>query len=453
MPQTPFHIMTKPIGPICNLDCKYCYYLEKEHLYPPRHSFRMTDETLENYIRQYLAAQPTQEIEFAWQGGEPTLMGLDFFKRMVELQQKYCPPGKRVTTSLQTNGTLLNDEWCEFFKKHDFLVGISIDGPPDLHDRYRVDKGGKPSFDQVMRGVKYLQAHEVRYNTLTVVHRYTGKRPLDVYRFLRDEVKTEFMQFIPIVERVGEGEGLLWLAPPPAIGEDASVEKGPPVQPWSVEPRDYGDFLSAVFDEWVRSDVGKVFVQLFEVHLGIWMGMGASLCVFGETCGSALAMEHNGDLYSCDHYVYPEYLLGNINETPLIDLVNLPAQKKFGDDKRDALPKYCRECDVRFACNGECPKHRFYTTPDGEPGLNYLCAGYKRYFKHIDPYMRAFTRLLRSGRPATDIMALVREHDAQRETQARWTSASRNDPCPCGSGKKYKTCCWSKRGQAATHGS
>ena len=440
--------MTKPIGPICNLDCKYCYYLEKEALYPPRHVFRMSDEVLDSYVSQYIAAQPGNEIEFAWQGGEPTLMGVDFFKRVVELQQHYCPDGKQVNNSLQTNGTLIDDEWCEFLRENDVLVGVSVDGPRELHDRYRVDKGGKPSFDDVMRGVALLKEHGVRYNTLTVLHRYTAQSPLEVYRFLRDEVESDFLQFIPIVERVGVGEGLLWLAPPPDPDADAE-ETGPPVTPWSVRSRDFGEFYTTIFDEWVRNDVGKVFVQTFEVHLGIWMGLPASLCVFGETCGNAMAMEHNGDLYSCDHYVYPEYHLGNITDTPMEELAALPAQKKFGDDKRDALPKYCRECDVKFACNGECPKHRFIDTPDGEPGLNYLCAGYKRYFKHIDPYFKALANLLKSGRPAEDIMQMVAERDAQMAQQDRWATAGRNDDCPCGSGRKFKRCCWDKRATRA----
>jgi uncharacterized protein len=443
-PHTPFHVMTKPIGPICNLDCKYCYYLEKEALYPPGHVFRMTDEVLESYVSQYIAAQPGNEIEFAWQGGEPTLMGVEFFQRVVELQKQHCPEGKQVNNSLQTNGTILDDAWCEFLRENDFLVGVSVDGPREIHDRYRVDKGGKPSFDDVMRGVALLKQHEVRYNTLTVLHRYTSTAPLEVYRFLRDEVESDFLQFIPIVERVGVGEGLLWLAPPPEL-DDEDGDGGPPVTPWSVRARDFGDFYTTIFDEWVRNDVGKVFVQTFEVHLGIWMGMPASLCVFGETCGSAMAMEHNGDLYSCDHYVYPEYHLGNITETPMAELAMLPEQKKFGDDKRDALPKYCRECDVKFACNGECPKHRFIDTPDGEPGLNYLCAGYKRYFKHIDPHMKALCNVLRAGRPATDIMELVAERDAKLAEQDLWATAGRNDDCPCGSGSKFKRCCWNER--------
>ena len=444
----PFHIMTKPIGPICNLDCKYCYYLEKVELYPGRRSFRMPDATLESYVRQYIESQTgLPEIAFAWQGGEPTLMGLDFFEKVVALQQKYCPPDTKITNALQTNGTLLDDAWCAFFREHDFLIGLSVDGPEALHDRYRVDKGGKPSFDLVMRGLEFLKKHRVEFNTLTVVHRYNSKEPLTVYNFLKEH-GSRFMQFIPIVERVGEGrgneDGLLWLAPPPVLDpeDDLEIVDGPPVTPWSVRPKDYGEFLVAIFDEWVRKDVGRIHVQIFEVQLGIWMGLGASLCVFTETCGNALAMEHNGDLYACDHYVYPEYLLGNILETPIRELVDSPAQVRFGELKRDALPRFCRECDVRFACNGECPKHRFAKAPDGEPGLNYLCAGYKRFFHHIDPYMKAIGDLLRRGRPASEIMPIVAERDRAEAERRRWMTATRNDPCPCGSGKKYKRCHW-----------
>ncbi|MDA1192828.1 MAG: anaerobic sulfatase maturase, partial [Candidatus Poribacteria bacterium] len=413
-PASAFHIMTKPIGPICNLDCKYCYYLEKEHLYPPRHSFRMEVEVLEQYVKQYIAAQSGPEIAFAWQGGEPTLLGLHFFEKVVELQQKYCPDGGKITNALQTNGTLLDERWCKLFRENDFLIGLSIDGPRELHDKYRVDKGGKPTFDQVFAAMKLMQAENVEFNTLTTVHRANSRQPLEVYRFLRDN-GSKFMQFIPIVERVGVGgrdDGLLWLAPPPHL-QDAEDDDYP-MMPWSVKSRDYGDFLVVIFDEWVRNDVGNVHVQLFEVQLGIWMGLPASLCVFTETCGSALAMEHNGDLYSCDHYVYDDYKLGNIMDTPMEQLARSDRQKQFGLDKRDTLPQYCRDCDVKFACNGECPKHRFIKTPDGEPGLNYLCAGYKRFFRHIDPYMKSMAQLVHSRRPAAEIMPMVRQRDEQQ---------------------------------------
>lgn len=401
-----FHVMTKPIGSICNLDCKYCFYLEKEKLYPATSNFRMPDDVLENYVRQYIEGQDVPEISFAWQGGEPTLMGMDFFRRVVELQKKHCPANKRVSNALQTNGTLLNDEWCEFFHENSFLIGLSIDGPRELHDAYRVDKGGQPTFDKVMEGLQLLQRHRVEYNTLTVVHRYNSRRPLEVYKFLKS-INTTFMQFIPLVERVGTNDVF---AAPPDGGEPPS-----PVTPWSVEALGFGEFLCSIFDEWIRSDVGQIYIQIVEVQLGIWMGLPASLCVFAETCGSALAMEHNGDLYSCDHYVYPKYKLGNIAEKSVRDMVASPVQQKFGTDKRDTLPRFCRECDVRFACNGECPKHRFIQTPDGEPGLNYLCAGYKRFFHHIDPYMKKMGELLKAGRPAAAIMSQI----ARNERAAR----------------------------------
>jgi uncharacterized protein len=430
-----FHIMAKPIGPICNLDCKYCYYLEKERLYPRGENFRMPEPVLEAFIRQYIEAQDAPEISFAWQGGEPTLLGVNYFRKVVEWQRRYAN-GKRIVNALQTNGTLLDDEWCEFFTAHEFLIGLSVDGPRELHDRYRVNKGQQPTFDDVMRGLGFLKKHKTEFNTLTVVNRANSQHPLEVYRFLK-EIGSGFIQFIPLVERrpdqAARAASLHFSEPPPA--RDAAA--GEPVTAWSVEARQYGEFLVTIFEEWVRRDVGKVFVQLFDVALGNWMGVGSSLCVFAETCGRALAVEHNGDLYSCDHYVYPRYKLGNLMNQSLGEMVRSPAQRKFGNAKLDTLPRYCRECEVRFACNGECPKHRFIRTPDGEPGLNYLCAGYKRFFQHIRPYLNTMARLVRSGRPAAVIMRLLEE----QERAARWKTVKRNDPCPCGSGRKHKVCC------------
>jgi uncharacterized protein len=467
-----FHVMTKPVGPICNLDCKYCFYLEKEQLYPGKSNWRMSESVLETYIRQYIAAHDSPQVEFAWQGGEPTLMGVDFFRRVVELQQQHAQ-GKKVTNAIQTNGTLLDDEWCALLKGNQFLVGLSIDGPRKYHDLYRVDKDGSPTFDRVMAGMRLLKKHGVDFNTLCVVNRANSVAPLEVYQFLKTE-GSGYIQFIPLVERAG-GAGAM-LAEPPVLADSSPspggglsslrqttprVRKPPPqpspgvpgegeirsvplavvsdssVTPWSVEPAAYGNFLCTIFDHWVRHDVGKVFVQLFDVHLGIWMGYPSSLCVFSDTCGKALAMEHNGDVYSCDHYVYPQYKLGNIESDPLASLVSSQQQRKFGTDKRDTLPKYCRECDVRFACNGECPKHRFMTTPDGEPGLNYLCPAYKQFFHHIDPAMRAMGQLVKASRPAAEIMKLI----AEKEQKVSNQSVGRNDLCPCGSGKKYKKCC------------
>ncbi|MFP5227290.1 MAG: anaerobic sulfatase maturase [Acidobacteriota bacterium] len=398
--QTGFHVMTKPIGPICNLDCSYCFYLEKEKLYPGTRQWAMAPEILERYIEQYIAAQPLDEVHFAWQGGEPTLLGVDFFRNVVALQQRYAS-GKTVHNALQTNGTLLDDAWCEFLAENRFLVGLSIDGPRELHDAWRVDKGGAPTFDRVMRGLTRLKAHQVDFNTLTVVHRRNSQHPREVYRFLR-ETGSGFIQFIPVVERRTahpDADGLVLIQP--ASHQPAQVTE------WSVEPLAYGKFLSEIFDEWVKHDVGRVFVQQFDVALESWMGMEASLCVFRRTCGSALAMEHTGDLYSCDHFVYPENRLGNLADDDLSHMAHSDQQKKFGRDKLDALPRMCRTCDVRFACNGECPKHRFLTTPDGEPGLNYLCAGYKHFFHHIDPHMQFMAAELRAGRPPAGIMQLL----------------------------------------------
>ena len=439
--------MAKPIGPICNLDCKYCFYLEKESLYPDKSNWRMSEQVLETYVRQFIEAQDVPEITFAWQGGEPTLMGIEFFRRVVELQKKYAG-GKKIANALQTNGTLLDDAWGEFFKAEDFLVGLSIDGPCELHDYYRVDKGGKPTFDLVMRGMELLKKHAVEFNTLCVVNRRNQKHPLEVYEFLKRH-GSRYIQFIPLVERVGDGQTFgqgiareLFAAPPLPGGRGAPA----PVTPWSVEPLAYGQFLATVFDQWVRHDVGRVFVQIFDVMLGVWMGMEAALCVFRERCGKALALEHNGDLYSCDHYVYPKYKLGNVLEAHLADLVASPQQTQFGNDKFDTLPKYCLDCDVRFACNGECPKHRFTMTPDGEAGLNYLCAGYKHFFKHIDLHMMTMAAFLRKGLPAAEIMEFLTEKEQGRRGAGearlkRPAAIGRNDPCTCGSGRKYKKCC------------
>ncbi len=406
MNQTPtsaargFHLLTKPVGPICNLDCKYCFYLEKEKLYPGETQWRMSDAVLEEYVRQYIQNQPVPEINFAWQGGEPTLLGVEFFRKAAALQQKYAA-GKTISNAIQTNGTLLDDEWCEFLAANEFLVGLSIDGPRQLHDAYRVDKRQQPTFDKVMHGLELLKKHKVEFNTLTVVNRLNSQEPLRVYQFLKS-IGSQFLQFIPLVERAAPEKlkSLGYdLAEPPAPRNEKSA-----VTPWSVEAREYGKFLCAIFDEWVRHDVGKTFVQLFDVALGNWMGLGSSLCVFAEKCGAAMAIEHNGDVYSCDHYVYPRYKLGNVLNQNLGAMVHSPEQIKFGNDKLDTLPKFCRECDVRFACNGECPKHRFIDTPGGEAGLNYLCAGYKKFFTHIAPHMKTMAWLLENGRAPAEIM-------------------------------------------------
>ena len=416
-----FHVMTKPSGATCNLDCKYCYFLSKEVMYPES-KFRMSDETLEAYVRQYIASQRTREITFAWQGGEPTLMGLEFFKRAVELQQKYAKPGTTIQNALQTNGTLLDEDWANFFKEHNFLLGISIDGPQELHDEYRVNKGGAGSFEQVMRGLKLLQKHGVEYNILCTVHAANQDHPLDVYRFFRDELGAQFIQFIPIVERVTPE--ILPLANLGWSERDGGerplyTQSGNKFTQRSVNAEKYGAFLNTIFDEWVRSDVGRVYVQHFDVALGAWLGQPGSLCIFAPKCGQALAMEHNGDLFSCDHFVEPDYLLGNIHETDMLQLAAVTKQRRFGEDKLSSLPKYCRECEVRFACHGGCPKNRFIRTPDGEAGLNYLCAGYKAFFNYIDEPMKLMAGLIRTQRPPAEIMGMTDQFQNSGEDAAK----------------------------------
>lgn len=375
-----FHVLAKPSGATCNLACDYCFFLEKEKLYPGSR-FRMTDSVLETYIRQLIDGHRTDEVTVAWQGGEPTLMGLEFYRRAIALQEKYRRPGMTFENTMQINGTLLTDEWCAFFKQNDYLIGLSLDGPRAMHDAHRVDKGGRPTFDKVMRGLRLLQKHGVEYNVLATVNSANAAHPLEVYRFLRDEAKTSWMQFIPVVQR-------------------DNLEQ-------SVTAERFGKFLIAIFDEWVRRDVGSVFVQTFEASARSWLGMPSSMCVFDETCGNGVALEHNGDVYSCDHFVEPKYLLGNIARNAMGDLLGSRFQQAFGAAKRDTLPQLCRDCDVRFACHGECPKNRFISTPAGEPGLNYLCEGYKAFFHHIDRPMRIIANLLRHGQPADYVMGIL----------------------------------------------
>lgn len=424
-PPARIHVLAKSIGSICNLECSYCFFLDKELLYPSS-TFRMSEEVLENYIQQLIAAHRTQQVTVAWQGGEPTLMGIEFYRRAIELQEKYKKPGMTFENTMQTNGTLLDDKWCRFFKENNFLVGISIDGPHELHDSYRVDKKGEGTFDRVMRGLRLLQKHSVEYNVLTTVNRINADYPLEVYRFMRDEVRTDWIQFIPVVERINEEGNTLY-------------QKGDRVSDRSVLPEQFGNFLNSIFDEWIRNDVGEIFVQTFEASARRWLRMHSGMCVFEETCGIGLALEHNGDLYSCDHFVEPNYMLGNIMEKEIIELAGSERQYKFGQDKRDSLPKVCRECDVLFACRGECPKNRFLTTSTGEQGMNYLCDGLKAFFHHIDFPMQILAELIRHGLPASEVMRVLVMEEA-------FVNAKRNDPCPCGSGKKFKSCHSKRKG-------
>ena len=402
-----FHLLAKPTGATCNLDCKYCFFLSKDSLYPNERT-RMSNDVLESYIQQRLAQRYEPEINIAWQGGEPTIMGLDFFKRSVELVAKHRKPQQNIQCTIQTKGLLLDNEWCEFLKNHNFLVGLSLDGPQEMHDVYRVDKRGGGSFHLVMRAWELLQRQGVDCNILCTVHAANADHPLDVYRFFRDQMGANFLQFIPIVERATPE---LLAAANSGWGERPGGERplyrqrGNLVTDRSVRAEQFGRFLCDIYDEWVTHDVGKVFVQTFDVALGSWLGQH-NLCVFSPTCGNALALEHNGDVYSCDHYVEPDYLLGNIKDQHMLELVTSDRQQKFGQDKFDSLPQYCRDCEVLFACYGECPRNRFIETPDGELGLNYLCAGYKRFFTHIDPTMRVMADLVRRSRYADEIMQI-----------------------------------------------
>jgi uncharacterized protein len=419
-----FHVMAKPTGSACNLNCDYCFFLKKEGLYPGS-TFRMSDEVHEAYIRQLLEAHEVPEVTVAWQGGEPTLMGLDFFRRSLALQKKCQKPGTRIENTFQTNGILLDEEWCRSFHENKFLIGLSLDGPQALHDTYRKDKGGRGTFERVARAARLLQAQQVEFNILCTVNANNADHPSEVYRFFRDDLRAQYIQFIPIVERINEN------------GE-TGFQAGNRVTDRSVRPDQWGRFLNEIFDEWVKRDVGRMFVLNFDGALAGWLGRAGTVCIFGPTCGQGVALEHNGDLYSCDHFVEPNYYLGNILETPLIELVDSEKQRKFGQDKWDTLPRYCRQCQVLRICNGECPKHRFLEAPDGEPGLNYLCEGYKAFFEHADRHMNIMAGLIRRGRLAEEVMTLT-------ETKARGEAhppvmPGRNEPCFCGSGLKFKKC-------------
>lgn len=400
------HVVAKPIGPMCNLNCEYCFYLEKQALFGVNEKYRMTDKVLSTFITNYIISQPTPVVEFVWQGGEPTLLGVDFFKRVIELQRPFIHK-KTITNSLQTNGTLLTNEWCAFLKKNNFMVGISFDGPKEIHDRYRHDRQRKGTFDRVMQGLGLLQKYNVDYNVMACVARDTAMRPLDVYRFLKDE-GVEFIQFTPIVERMPDSlcnQLSLRLAGPASLDKEVQQTE---VTPWTVIPEQYGDFLIAIYDEWVHHDVGKVFIMNFEWALNAWIGNPSPVCIHAEQCGRSVVLEHNGDIYACDHCVYPQYKLGNILTDNLLQMVEKSVQSGFGVSKKTALPSWCRECDVLAACRGGCPKHRFAQSYYNEPGLHYLCAGYKKFFLHIRKYLKAMTTLLENGLPASYIMDAVK---------------------------------------------
>ncbi len=387
-----FHVMAKPAGSTCNLDCAYCFYLSKETLPRGPGPGRMSDETLDSFIRQYIAGVTADEVVFTWQGGEPTLRGLDFYRRAVDLQKKYAKPGQRIENDLQTNGTLLNDEWCAFLKEHRFLVGLSIDGPRALHDRYRVLKNQQPTFDRVFEAARRLAKHDVPFNTLTCVNRVNAKKPREVYRFLRDELKSTRMQFLPVVEYKGFQTTAPYVWNPETLPKAGSPQARPGhpnsvVTDWSVDPDDWGSFLIWIFDEWRRKDLGRVLVNHFETLVAQHAGEPSQMCVYSEFCGKGVALEHDGTVYACDHFVYPEYRTGHIKDRPLGDLVFSPTQVKFGHAKSELLPGECRRCEYLSDCWGECPKNRILITRDGEPGLNYLCHGLKKYFKHALPHV------------------------------------------------------------------
>lgn len=404
------------------------------HLLLFEKDWRLNDQLLENFIRQYIEAISVPVVTFIWQGGEPTLLGLDYFRKVLSLQKKYSD-GKKIENAFQTNGTLLTDDWCRFFADNNFLVGISVDGEEHNHDHFRRNISGRTTFNEVMRGIGMLHKNNVEFNTLSCVNSYNVNFAVETYRFLK-KIGSGFMQFLPVVERSPQlrDDQHLNLVPPDYEGE-ASVTG------WSVPSEGFGRFLISIFNEWVRSDVARYYIQIFDATLANYVGEMPGICVFSETCGDALVMEHNGDIYSCDHYVYPEYFLGNLSDTRLTGLSKTERQFDFGLAKRAKLPQYCLQCDVLYACHGECPKHRFNTTPDGAPGLNYLCAGYKLFFKHTEPYMEFMAKELRNKRAPANVMNWIRNRENQAVKKA---VPERNDPCPCGSGKKFKNCCAGK---------
>jgi len=413
----PFTVMAKPVGPRCNLACSYCYYLETEDMYGGQLPPKMSDGLLEAYIRNYIGSSPGPVVSFVWHGGEPTLAGLDFYRKAVEMEKRYLPPGWSAWNNLQTNGILLDDEWCSFLAEARFDVGLSIDGTQVVHDTYRRDRGGRGTYDRVLQAARRLKAHGIRADLLCTVTSASAQDPVGVYRALRD-LDTGWVQFIPIVRRDRDGR----------------------VTPDSVTPEGYGDFLCAVFDEWVRNDIGRLEIQQVAEMGLVWSGGSANLCWMAPTCGRVLVVEHDGSVYSCDHFVRPEHRIGHILSASLAELVDSPVQREFGDAKRDRLPTKCKKCAWLDVCNGGCPKDRFATTEDGEPGLNSLCAGLRKFFAHAGPQIRRIVELRRLGKKPPEIMAQLRA-----DAMERWRGVGRNDPCPCGSGKKAKHCCWDKR--------
>lgn len=431
----PFHIMIKPHGPLCNLRCTYCFYLHKRDMFESASKWKMPEEVLETFIIQYIKAQPEgHPVNFAWQGGEPTLMGIEFFKKAVALQKKYKKDGQDITNSFQTNAMLIDDEWAGFFREHEFLIGVSIDGPKSVHNYYRMDKNGQGSFDRVMHGVERLKKHQVEFNALCCVNNLSPANTLEIYRFLRTYFY--YIQFIPVVEEKEFFKEAPFLADSDKWKLRGKQKSPDIVHPWCVSPEGYGKFLCTVFDEWVRNDVGRIFVQIFDVTLSRWVGSPPALCIFAPTCGKALVLEHNGDLYACDHFVYPEYLVGNIMNEPLEKFVRSKQQKKFGQDKFTRLPKKCKMCRFLMLCQGGCPKNRFITTSDRETEHNYLCKGYYKFFEHTAPYMEIMGELVQQRRPPSFVMDQVKQEDL--------ANAKPNDLCPCRSGKKFKKCCMKK---------
>ena len=397
----PLYVMLKPAGAHCNLACKYCYYLEKNNLYQNSHRHLMTDEMLEQFTREYIEAQTMPQVLFTWHGGEPLMRSIDFYKKALALQKKYAH-GKQIDNVIQTNGTFLTDEWCGFFAKNHWLVGISIDGPQEYHDHYRVTPAGKPSWEKVMQGISLLKKHRVEWNAMAVVNAYNAEHPLEFYHFFRDN-GCQYLQFTPIVERLTEHEDGRTLA---SLADDREI----PLADASVTPQQWGNFLCTIFDDWVRHDVGKTFVEIFDCTLANWMGVLPGICAYSKECGHAGVMEHNGDVYSCDHFVFPEYKLGNIKDQSLIDMLYGEKQQAFSQLKHTSLPRQCKECDMEFACHGECPKNRFEKDKYGEPGLNYLCQGYYQYYTHVAPYMDFMKRELLAQRPPANIMNVLKNN-------------------------------------------